>query len=150
MFLLFKSQMDKITSYFPLVHGVAHVDDCSVLKRIVCVIRNGLQWKDAPEAYGPHKTWTCNGFVPSRPWSVPVPVARPRPTAPASTSRAGCLPNSQPCHQSSDRPPIGSGNPSGACPESAQRTHGTQANNAMSSSYQPSASPQLSCSGYES
>ena len=33
---------------------------------IIYVIRNGLQWKDAPKAYGPHKT-LYNCFVR---WSV--------------------------------------------------------------------------------
>jgi transposase len=28
---------------------------------IFYVIRNGLQWKDAPRGYGPHKTLFCNG-----------------------------------------------------------------------------------------
>ncbi|NHN95223.1 transposase [Acetobacter thailandicus] len=31
-----------------LAHGVPRVDDRRVLSGIVYVIRNGLQWKDAP------------------------------------------------------------------------------------------------------
>ncbi|WP_408736802.1 transposase [Acetobacter thailandicus] len=31
------------------------VDDRRVLSGVVYVIRNGLQWKDALKAYGPHK-----------------------------------------------------------------------------------------------
>ena len=36
--------------------GARRVDDRRVISGIVYVIRNGLQWKDAPKAYGPHKT----------------------------------------------------------------------------------------------
>ena len=35
---------------------VPRVDDRQVVGGIVYVIRKGLQWKDAPRAYGPHKT----------------------------------------------------------------------------------------------
>jgi transposase len=38
------------------------VDDRRVLSGIIYVIRNGLQWRDAPEVYGPHKT-LYNRFV---------------------------------------------------------------------------------------
>ena len=34
----------------------ARVDDRRVDGGIAYVIRKGLQWKDAPQAYGPHKT----------------------------------------------------------------------------------------------
>ncbi|GBR67431.1 hypothetical protein GKA01_26330 [Gluconobacter kanchanaburiensis NBRC 103587] len=54
VFLLSAQQMEKIRAYFPLAHGVPRVDDRRVLSGIVYVIRNGLQWKDAPEAYGLH------------------------------------------------------------------------------------------------
>ena len=56
VFLLSESQMERIRPFFPLAHGVPRVDDRRVLSGIVYVIRNGLQWKDAPKAYGPHKT----------------------------------------------------------------------------------------------
>ncbi|AFW00277.1 transposase [Gluconobacter oxydans] len=62
MFLLSESQMERIKPYFPLAHGVPRVDDRRVLSGIVYVIRNGLQWKDAPKAYGPHKT-LYNRFI---------------------------------------------------------------------------------------
>ncbi len=62
MFLLSESQMERIEPFFPLAHGVARVDDRRVLSGIVYVIRNGLQWKDAPKAYGPHKT-LYNRFI---------------------------------------------------------------------------------------
>ncbi|GBQ97031.1 transposase [Acetobacter nitrogenifigens DSM 23921 = NBRC 105050] len=62
MFLLSGSQMEKIGPFFPLAHGVPRVDDRRILSGIVYVIRNGVQWKDAPKAYGPHKT-LYNRFI---------------------------------------------------------------------------------------
>ncbi len=62
LFLLSKAQMARISPHFPLAHGVPRVDDQRVVSGIVYVIRNGLQWKDAPQAYGPHKT-LYNRFV---------------------------------------------------------------------------------------
>ena len=56
LFLLSERQMARISGFFPLAHGVPRVDDRRVVSGIVYVIRNGLQWKDAPKAYGPHKT----------------------------------------------------------------------------------------------
>ena len=56
LFLLSKHQMARISPFFPLAHGVPRVDDRRVVSRIVYVIRNGLQWKDAPKEYGPYKT----------------------------------------------------------------------------------------------
>ena len=55
LFLLSERQMARISPYFPLAHGVPRVDDRRVVSGIVYVIC-GLQWKDAPKAYGPHKT----------------------------------------------------------------------------------------------
>ena len=48
LFLLSARQMARISPYFPLSHGVPRVDDRRVVSGIVYVIRNGLQWKDAP------------------------------------------------------------------------------------------------------
>ena len=62
MFLSGKVQMARISPHFPLSHGIARVDDRRVVSGIVHVIRNGLQWKDAPTAYGPHKT-LYNRFI---------------------------------------------------------------------------------------
>jgi transposase len=62
LLLLSERQMARISSYFPLSHGVPRVDDRRVVSGIVYVIRNGLQWKDAPKAYGPHKT-LYNRFI---------------------------------------------------------------------------------------
>jgi len=62
IFMLTREQMMRIKPYFPLSHGVERVDDRRVISGIMYVIRNGLQWKDAPQAYGPHKT-LYNRFV---------------------------------------------------------------------------------------
>ena len=42
--------------------GVPRVDDRRVISGIIHVIRHGLMWRDAPAAYGPHKT-LYNRFV---------------------------------------------------------------------------------------
>ena len=62
LFLLSEAQMRRIVPFFPLSHGVARVDDRRVISGIIFVIRNGLRWRDAPQAYGPHKT-IYNRFV---------------------------------------------------------------------------------------
>ena len=62
LFLLSEGQMARIAPHFPLVHGVPRVDDRRVVSGIVYLIKHGLQWKDAPQAYGPHKT-LYNRFI---------------------------------------------------------------------------------------
>jgi transposase len=62
LFLVSERQMARVSPFFPLSHGVPRVDDRRVVSGIVCVIRNGLQWKDAPAGYGPHKT-LYNRFI---------------------------------------------------------------------------------------
>jgi transposase len=62
LWMLSRAQMKRLEPYFPLSHGRPRVDDQRVLSGIVYVIRNGLQWKDAPVGYGPHKT-LYNRFV---------------------------------------------------------------------------------------
>ena len=62
LFLLSERQMGRIAPFFPLSHGVPRVDDRRVVSGIVYVIRNGLQWKDAPAGYGPPKT-LYNRFI---------------------------------------------------------------------------------------
>ena len=62
LFLLTKSQFSRIRPYFPLAHGVERVDDLRVISGIIYVIKHGLQWKDAPKEYGPHKT-LYNRFI---------------------------------------------------------------------------------------
>ncbi len=68
LFLLSSDQMSKIEPFFPKSHGVARVDDRRVVSGIIYVLKQGLQWKDAPAGYGPHKTlynrfrrWTILG-----------------------------------------------------------------------------------------
>jgi putative transposase len=61
-FLLTTAQMHRLSPHFPLSHGKPRVDDRRVLSGIIYVIRHGLQWRDAPTAYGPHKT-LYNRFV---------------------------------------------------------------------------------------
>ena len=56
LFYLSKEQLERIKPYFPLSHGVHRVDDRRILSGIIYVIKHGLQWKDAPREYGPHKT----------------------------------------------------------------------------------------------
>jgi transposase len=62
LFLLSARQMARISPYFPLSHGVPRVDDRRVVSGVVYVIRHGLQWRDAPKGYGPHKT-LYNRFI---------------------------------------------------------------------------------------
>ncbi|GAB4073043.1 transposase [Ancylobacter sonchi] len=75
LFLLSERQIVRISPFFPLAHGVPRVDDRQVVSRIVYVIRNGLQWKDGPRDYSPHKTlysrfirWSRLGLPPGK-WS---------------------------------------------------------------------------------
>ena len=62
LYYLTEKQLERIRPYFPLSHGVSRVDDRKVLSGIIYVIKNGLQWKDAPREYGPHKT-LYNRFI---------------------------------------------------------------------------------------
>ena len=63
VFYLSGHQHNRIKGHFPRSHGVKRVDDVRVISGIIYVIRNGLQWKDAPRAaYGPHKT-LYNRFI---------------------------------------------------------------------------------------
>jgi transposase len=62
LFLLSERQMARIAPHFPLAHGVPRVNDRRVVSGIVYVIKHGLQWKDAPKEYGPHKT-LYNRFI---------------------------------------------------------------------------------------
>ena len=62
LFLLSRAQMRCIKPLFPKPRSLPRVNDRRVISGIVYVIRNGLQWKDAPRAYGPHKT-LYNRFV---------------------------------------------------------------------------------------
>ena len=68
LFWLSEAQIERIAPHFPRSRGRSRVDDRRVLSGILHVIRNGLRWRDAPAAYGPHKTlynrfvrWSRNG-----------------------------------------------------------------------------------------
>ena len=62
LFYLSESQLERIKPFFPRSHGVPRVDDRRVVSGIIYVIKHGLQWKDAPDEYGPYKT-LYNRFV---------------------------------------------------------------------------------------
>lgn len=56
LFWLTEEQIALLRPYFPARNGKPRVDDRRVLSGIIFVKRNGLRWRDAPEAYGPYKT----------------------------------------------------------------------------------------------
>jgi transposase len=62
VFLLSPALMKRIKPFFPLSHGIPRVDDRRGASGIVFIIRNGLRWRDAPPASGPHKT-LYNRFI---------------------------------------------------------------------------------------
>lgn len=62
LWLLSEAQMRWIEPHFPLSHGIPRVDDRRIVSGIIFVIRNGQRWRDAPPAYGPHKT-IYNRFI---------------------------------------------------------------------------------------
>jgi transposase len=51
-----EEQMARISPYFPLAHVIQRIEDRRADSGIGYVIRNVLQWKDAPKTYGPHET----------------------------------------------------------------------------------------------
>jgi transposase len=62
-FWLTQAQFSRLQPLLPnKPRGVPRVDDRRVISAMVHVIRNGLMWRDAPAAYGPHKT-LYNRFV---------------------------------------------------------------------------------------
>ena len=56
LYWLTDEQMARLGPFFPKSHGKPRVDDRRVLSEIIFVNRNGLRWRDAPAAHGPHKT----------------------------------------------------------------------------------------------
>ena len=60
--LLSRAHMRRIEPFFPCSRALVRVDDHRVISGIIYVIRHGLQWKDAPRGYGPHKT-LYNRFI---------------------------------------------------------------------------------------
>jgi transposase len=66
LFWLTRTQIQRIAPYFPFSQGVPRVDHHRVVSGIICVICNGLRWRDAAAEYGPYKTlysrfvrWSC-------------------------------------------------------------------------------------------
>lgn len=49
-------RIERLWPFFPKSHGKPRVDDRRVPSGIVFVNQNGLRGRDAPSAYGPHKT----------------------------------------------------------------------------------------------
>lgn len=62
LFWLSRTQLSLIQPYFPPSRGVPRVDDLRVISGIIHVLKRGLQWRDAPRDYGPHKT-LYNRFI---------------------------------------------------------------------------------------
>ena len=62
LYWLSETQLKLIQPYFPPSRGVPRVDDLRVISGIIFVLKWGLQWRDAPCEYGPHKT-LYNRFV---------------------------------------------------------------------------------------
>jgi transposase len=60
LFWLTDAQMARLAPFFPKSRGKPRVDGKRVLSGIIFINRNrnrnGLRWRDAPAAYGPHKT----------------------------------------------------------------------------------------------
>jgi len=60
---LSEHQFGRISEHLPNdTRGVPRVDDRRVISGIIHVLQSGCRWKDAPKAYGPHKT-LYNRFV---------------------------------------------------------------------------------------
>ncbi len=56
LYRLTDEQMARLRPFFSKNYGKPRVDDQRVLSGIAFVNRNGLRWRDAPGAYGPHKS----------------------------------------------------------------------------------------------
>lgn len=62
-FWLSKAQFERLMPHVPTdTRGKPRVDDRRVISGIIHVLKSGCRWKDAPEAYGLHKT-LYNRFV---------------------------------------------------------------------------------------
>jgi len=62
-FWLTERQFERLRGLLPQdTRGVPRVDDRRVISGIIHVLQSGCRWKDAPPAYGPHKT-LYNRFV---------------------------------------------------------------------------------------
>lgn len=56
LYWLTDERLARLQPYFPKSQGKPRVDNQRVLSGIIFVNRNGLRWRVAPAAYGPHKT----------------------------------------------------------------------------------------------
>ena len=56
LFWLRDAQMARLAPFFPKSHGKPRANDRRVLSRIIFINRDGLRWREAPTANGPHKT----------------------------------------------------------------------------------------------
>lgn len=56
LFWLTDAQMERLEPFFPKSYGKPRDDDRRVFSGIIFINRNGLRWRDASSAYGPHKT----------------------------------------------------------------------------------------------
>lgn len=56
LFWLTDGRVERLRPFFPKSRGRPRVYDRRVLSGIVFVNKNGLRWRDAASAYGPHKT----------------------------------------------------------------------------------------------
>ncbi len=62
-FWLSEAQFESLAPHLPTdTRGKPRIDDRRVISGIIHVLKSGCRWKDAPEAYGPHKT-LYNRFV---------------------------------------------------------------------------------------
>jgi transposase len=63
VFWLTDEQFARLSPFLPTdTRGVPRVDDRRVISGIIHVLQSGCRWRDAPAAYGPHKT-LYNRFV---------------------------------------------------------------------------------------
>lgn len=56
LYWLTVEHMAQLAPFFPKPHGKPRMDDRRVLSGINFINRDGLRWRDAPAAYGLHKT----------------------------------------------------------------------------------------------
>ena len=61
LFWLTDAQMARLEPFFPKSHGKPRVDDKRVLSGIIFINRNGLRWRDAPDAMGRIRRCTTVG-----------------------------------------------------------------------------------------
>jgi transposase len=74
LFWLTRAQIQRISSYFPLSHGVPRVDDQQVVSGIIHVTRNGLSLVRCAARVWPahHGLQPLQPLVPARSLAAPV------------------------------------------------------------------------------